>query len=257
MNRQNLAIGLSFVLAAAAAGFAGLALRLELNHNGFASVPSIDFEKRLEDYLLANPQVLIESVQNLQVKEDESQKEEVAAVLRDRRSEIFSSPTSPTIGNTAGDVTVVEFFDYNCPYCHQAAPILANAVKVDNMLKVVLKEFPILSSGSKFAARAALASQKQGKYEDFHNAMMGYEGRLEEGPILEIAKSVAIDTEQLMRDMEDPSITAEIDRNLALAEALEINGTPSFIIGEQIVPGVIDLATLQRAIAEERAKQQE
>jgi protein-disulfide isomerase len=155
-------------------------------------------------------------------------------------------------GNPAGDVTLVEFFDYNCPYCRQAAPQLQQAVADDPNLKLVFKEWPILGPGSEFAAKAALAAERQNKYQAFHQRMMAFTGAINEKSTISVAQQVGLDIGQLEKDMRDPAISAAIERNHALASALRINGTPVFIVGDQIIRGLVDSATLQRSIAEAR-----
>ena len=208
-----------------------------------------DFDKQIEAYLRANPQVLIESVEAFQRNQEVAAANELKSIVRERREEIFNDPLSPVLGNPNGDVTLVEFFDYNCPYCRKVPAVLAEAQKADNGLKIVLKEFPILGPGSEYAARAALASQKQGKYRDFHEALMAHSAAIDETSTLEIARRVGLDIDRLQKDMEDPAIAEALGRNLALAGDLRINGTPSFIIGDEIVRGLTDLATLQKHIA--------
>src|SRR4029453_16210905 len=145
----------------------------------------------------------------------------------------------------AGDVTLVEFFDYNCPYCRKGAPPIVELEQSDRDLRLVYKEFPILGPGSQFAARAALASRKQRKYVRFHNALMQAKQQGTEETVIEIAHAVGLDTKRLKQDMQDPAIQDAITRNLQLANALGITGTPSFVIGERMVLGAVDLRTLQ------------
>jgi protein-disulfide isomerase len=146
----------------------------------------------------------------------------------------------------------VEFFDYNCPYCRKVAPTVVELEEADPDLRLVYKEFPILGPGSQFAARAALAATKQGKYLPFHAALMQATEQVTEQSVMEIARAVGLDTEQLTADMQAPAIEDAITRNLRLANALGINGTPSFVIGQEIVPGAADLGTLQHLIARAR-----
>ena len=146
----------------------------------------------------------------------------------------------------------MEFFDYNCPYCRRVAPTVVELEKADPDLRLVYKEFPILGPASQFAARAALASVKQGKYVPFHHALMQATEQVTEQSVIEIARTVGLDTDQLTADMQAPAIQDAISRNLRLANALGINGTPSFVIGQEIVPGAADLGTLQDLIARAR-----
>ena len=178
--------------------------------------------------------------------------DEVQRLVAERSDEIFGDLASPVGGNPEGDVTLVAFFDYNCPYGRAAMPMIKQALEEDPDLRLVYKEFPILGPGSDFAARAALASRRQGKYEAFHRAMMSYPGTISEGSTLEIAEDVGLDVAKLERDMQDPAISAAIQRNLRLAQHLRITGTPSFVAGREVLRGLVDLSTLQRFVVDGR-----
>ena len=208
-----------------------------------------DFEQRVRDFLLEHPEVIMEAVQLLQERQRAAEAENLKRTIAARRDEIFNDPSAPVGGNPSGDVTVVEFFDYNCPYCRRVAPTLAEVEEADASLRIVYKEFPILGPGSRFAARAALAAQKQGTYPAFHTALMRAQEQLDENEVITIAQAVGLDAARLQQDMQDPAIEDAIARNLELAEALGITGTPSFVIGDRIVPGAIDRRTLERLIA--------
>ncbi|AFL51279.1 protein-disulfide isomerase [Sinorhizobium fredii] len=213
-----------------------------------------DLERQLHAYILANPEVILQSVKDLEARRQAAAAGEAAKVVSERRDEIFNDPDAPVGVNPQGDAIVVEFFDYNCPYCRQAAPLLGKLEKADKGIRLVFKEYPILGPGSVFAARAALASRKQGRYLAFHQRMMTYNGRITETSTLEVAADVGIDVERLKTDMQDPAIDAAIKRNIALAEALRIGGTPSFVVGKEVVRGLVDEATMKRLIASARAK---
>lgn len=216
--------------------------------------PALDFDQRVRDYLLNNPEVIVESLQRRETRRRASAEAEVRAALAARKEEILRDPDSPVGGNPDGDVTLVEFADYNCPYCRRVAPTLVEAVGADPELRIVYKEIPILGPNSVFAAKAALAAQRQGKYVDFHRALMNAKGVAAEGLVFAIAAKVGLDVEQLKADMEAPWVQAGIDRNLALSRALGINGTPSFVVGDRIVSGAIDLNAIQQLIARARAQ---
>jgi protein-disulfide isomerase len=158
-------------------------------------------------------------------------------------------------GNPDGDVTLVEFFDYNCPYCRSVAPVMNEAEAADSQLRIVYKEFPILGPNSVYAAKAALAAHRQGHYLAFHQALMQANGKADSNLVLAVAAEVGLDAERLKTDMEDPAIQEAIDRNLALAQALRITGTPGFVVGRQILRGAVDLKTLQQVIQEARAQE--
>jgi protein-disulfide isomerase len=206
----------------------------------------------IHDYLMQNPDVLIEALRGAEDKLNREADAKASKVLTDRRNEIFDDPATPVGGNPRGDVTIVEFFDYRCPYCKQVLPALQTLVKEDRNLRFIYKEMPVLGSVSVTAAHAALAAQRQGKYEVFHNAMMGTKGQISEETVFKVAGSVGLDIDRLKQDMTAPEIERAIKSNLALADALNIRGTPGFIIGNRIVPGALDLETLKDMIADAR-----
>ncbi len=150
-------------------------------------------------------------------------------------------------------MTVVEFFDYNCPYCKRAMPEIDALLAEDGNIRLVLREWPILSEGSAIAARAALAARKQNKYAELHNALMGARAKLDEQSVLRIAGEVGLDVEQLKVDMQSPEVEEHIATSLRLAEALGFNGTPSFVVGDQLIPGFVEKAQLAEVVAAARA----
>lgn len=218
------------------------------------AAPSDDFGRRVRDYILKNPDVILEALQLIERREQAAANDDPKKLITARRKEIFDDPASPVGGNPNGDVTVVEFFDYNCPYCRRVAPVLVEAEKTDPGLRFVYKEWPILGPNSTFAARAALAAVKQGKYVAFHKAMMGTSGLVNESKVIEIAKAGGLDVARLRKDIDDPEIKAAIERNHALASALRITGTPSFVIGDQVVRGAVDSDTFKSLVSEAREK---
>lgn len=206
-------------------------------------------------YLLANPEVLVEAMQELERKQDGQRNVAAQKVIQERQADLFLDADNPVGGNPAGDVVIVEFNDYQCPYCKRSYQAMKSVVAADDKVKIIYKDLPILGEASKIAALAALASVKQGKHLPLHNALMESTGKLDRGKILEIAASVGIDRAQLEKDMEDPKLRQVIERNLELAAALGVRGTPAFVIGNQFVPGAIDAATLKQLIADARKSQ--
>ena len=204
-------------------------------------------------YLLEHPEVIVEAIQVLQNRQAEEEATAAGAKVTELRDQLLRDTRDPVIGNPKGDVTVVEFFDYLCGYCKQAQPVLMELVKADPNLRIVMKEFPILREESRLASRAALASVAQGKYAAFHEALINSRGLLSEDKIMTIATSVGLDTERLKKDMAAPAIEAHINDVHALAAQLSINGTPSFVIGNTLVPGAVNLDTLKDLVAKARA----
>ena len=225
----------------------------------FAAEPLSEARKKhietiIEDYILANPEIITKAIEVLQARQRAAEKRGTRAAVVANRSKLFFDPTSPVGGNTNGDVTLVEFFDYRCGVCKRVHPIVAKLVADDRKIRRVYKEWPILGPESRLAARAALASRKQGKYFVFHNAMMEARGRLDRAAVMRIAKRVGLDATRLARDMKDPGIESVLRRNFALAEALKLTGTPSFVIEDTLLRGGRDLATMQKLVADARAK---
>lgn len=217
-----------------------------------STLPQDAFERRVRDYLVANPEVIVEAMRNLDQRQRDAEQTDAQAALATYRDELLNSPESPVGGNLQGDVTLVEFFDYNCSYCRQVAPAMMAAEADDPQLRIVYKEFPILGPNSVFAAKAALAAREQNLYPEFHKAMMQVSGAADEGRVMAVAGQIGLDVERLRNDMADPAVDAEIARNLALAQVLRINGTPGFVIGEEILRGATDLQTMQTLIARAR-----
>lgn len=211
-------------------------------------------EQIVRDYILANPEIIMEAVARLREKKQIAEEDADRQILAAVRDEIANDPNSYVGGNPAGDVTVVEFFDYRCGVCKQFHPIVAELVQSDTRIRRVYKEWPILGPDSVVASRAAIASRKQGKYLAFHVAMMESRAPLDEARILQIAASVGLDTGRLRKDMASSEVEQVIARNYALAEKLKLNGTPSFLIGDKILRGGRDLDSLRALVAEARAK---
>lgn len=198
--------------------------------------------------ILERPEILLQAVEQLQQAEEEAQAASAHAALTGDRDSLFNDPNAPVLGNPEGDVTVVEFFDYNCPYCRRAMAEVQGLLEADPGVRLVYREWPILGEGSDYAARAALAARQQGKYEAFHWALMGMSGKANETSVLRIAREVGLDTDQLQRDMEAPEVTAHIAQSMALAQQLGFNGTPSFVVEDSLVPGFVEQSQLQDAI---------
>ncbi len=205
-------------------------------------------------YLEAHPETIGKAIDELQEHEKTAAHEAARSAVHGKSDAIFHDPADLVLGNAKGDVTIVEFFDYRCPYCKRAVPDIMGALKSDGGLRLVLKEFPILGANSVLASRAALASAKQGKYAAFHMALLTSAGALDEASIMEIARGLGIDTERLAADMKDPAIDALIKKNYDLAQDLRIEGTPAFIVGDELVPGALDRHGLEELVKEARGK---
>jgi protein-disulfide isomerase len=213
-----------------------------------------EIETIVKDYLLANPEILQEAAQALERRQKQAEDEQRKDGLVKNADQLFRDKSDHVAGNPKGNVTMVEFFDYNCPWCKKSFPDVMALVGADKELKVVLKEFPILGADSEYAAKAAIASGKQGKYLELHRAMYEHEGRVTTEAVDKIAAGVGLNMEQLKRNMDDPETAKIIARNRELAQALAINGTPAFIIDDKLFPGYLPKDELASAIKDVRAK---
>ncbi|WP_199259841.1 DsbA family protein [Paracoccus binzhouensis] len=176
---------------------------------------------------------------------------EVAAI----KQAVFAGPGLPVMGNAQGDAVLVEFSDYNCGFCRKTAPQVTALLQSDPGLKLVVHEIPIFGEGSRYAAQAALAAQAQGKYPEFHRALMAMRGKAEKASVLRVAREVGLDVARLQRDMQAPEITQRIERSLDLADEIGLVGTPSFIAGDRAVFGYLGKEDLAELVAEARATQ--
>jgi protein-disulfide isomerase len=218
-----------------------------------AGISDQEFGKKVREYLMQNPEVLRDVLQELERKERDRQEKAVQETIATQAADLFRLEGDLVMGNPTGDVTVVEFMDYNCGYCKRSLPDVMKLVEQDKNLRVVIKEFPILGPTSIVASRAALAADKQGKYEKMHMALMAHKGALSDQAIFEIAKAIGLDVEKLKADMEDKAINERIEKNHQLANMLGIDGTPAFIIDQQLIPGALGYEALSGAVAAVRS----
>lgn len=211
-------------------------------------------EQIVRDYLMRHPEVILEAVDALEQKRKTETEQAQRAAIGERRAAIFEDASAPSLGPAGADVTLVEFFDYKCPYCKQMTAPMMRMLQDDKNLRIVFKELPILGPDSLVAARAALAAQRQGKYQPMHEALMRSRGTLDEATVLRIAGEIGLDAKRLKADMDAPDIAQALERNRKLARDLQITGTPAFIIGNRLIPGAVDPDTLAKLIAEARQK---
>lgn len=230
-----------------------------VQHDANEPVRRGEFDTLLKAYLDDHPEIVVEMNQKLRVKQVAERQAKGKQALFESRAEIFESSSDPVLGNPKGDVTLVEFFDNECPFCKKLSPTLEQLISKDSGVRVVLKEYPILGPGSEIAARYALASIGQGKYAAFHGALMADktpEHQLAEPRIIEIAAGAGLDVARLKQDADGPEITGRIEGNRMLARKLTITGTPGLIIGGRIESGALSLEALQQAVADERRAKQ-
>jgi protein-disulfide isomerase len=211
-----------------------------------------DIEVIVRNYLLAHPEVLEEAMAELSKRQAAAEAEKHEASVATNAEKIFNSPRGVVLGNKDGDVTFVEFFDYNCGYCKRAMADMLDLMKTDPKLRVVLKEFPVLSQGSVEAAQVAVAVRMQDpggkKYLDFHQKLLGGRGPADKLRAIAAAKEAGLDIGRIEKDLASPEVKATIEENFKLAEAMGMNGTPSYVIGKQVVIGAVGLDGLREKI---------
>jgi protein-disulfide isomerase len=210
-------------------------------------------EEIVREYLQKNPEVVIEAIRAAQAKQREAQREQQLQAVKQRRDELINDSSSPVGGNVAGDVTVVEFFDYACPHCKNVTRQVKQLLREDPKVRFVYKELPVLGEPSNVAARAALAAREQGKYFAFHDALMATTGALNDAVIFRVAGEVGLDVGRLKTDMESEAVNLALQKNRMLAQSLGISGTPAFVIGEDVAPGAVPVARLKEMV--EKARQ--
>jgi protein-disulfide isomerase len=205
--------------------------------SAFTPAQRKELETIIKDILLNNPEIMLEVQSALEAKMDKIQADRMAVAIKEHAAELFRPAMSPVVGNVKGDVPVIEFFDYNCGYCKKAFSEVAHLVDKDKKVRLILKEFPILAKGSEEASRVALAAKMQGKYWEFHRAMLENQGQANEASALRVAEKLGLDMARLKKDMASPEIKKEIEDTRQLATKMGIQGTPHFIIGDRIIPG--------------------
>ncbi len=206
----------------------------------------------VKDYLLKHPELLKEVMEELERRQQTADAEKARTAIKEHSATIFSSTRQVNLGNAKGDVTLVEFFDYNCGYCKRALGDMMDLLKTDTKLKIVLKEFPVLGEGSVQAAQVAVAVRMQDKtgkkYIEFHQKLLGGRGQANKERALEVAKEVGLDIARIEKDMASPEVKATIDESFKLAEALAISGTPTYVVGSDVVIGAVGLPALKEKV---------
>lgn len=222
----------------------------------FTDTQRSEIQKIIKDYLVANPEVLEEMSAELQKRQTAAEVEKHRAAVKRNAEVIFNSPRGVVVGNRSGDVSFVEFFDYNCGYCKRAMTDMLELMKADPKLRVVLKEFPVLGPGSVEAAQVAVAVRMQDptgkKYLDFHQKLLNGRGQADKARAMAAAKEAGLDMAKLEKDMASPEVSATLNENFKLAEDMGLNGTPSYVIGGDVVVGALGVEGLSKKISEAR-----
>lgn len=208
----------------------------------------------LREALTAEPSVLRAAIEALREAEAREQAAAQKGAIAAHAAALFRDPADPVRGNPDGAVVLVEFFDVRCGYCKQIHPVLEQLLRRQGDVRLVLKDLPILGPNSVLASRALLAAQRQGGYAPLHDALLRLREEPTEAVVRREAERVGLDWARLRRDMDDPAVQQRLQANLRLAQALRIEGTPALVIGETLVPGAVDLATLERLVAEARRR---
>jgi protein-disulfide isomerase len=221
---------------------------------GAKSADRARVERIIRDYLTKNPEILVEMTNELDKRQADEQSVQQQKTISQNADAIFRSPVSHVAGNPNGDVSVVEFFDYNCPYCRRSLPVVLKLINEDAKVRLVLKELPILSDDSVAAAKLALAANKQGKYFEMHQKLFAEPGKADKEKALRVAKELGLDVDQLQKDAEDPDIKKGLDQAKELAQKLNLQGTPLFLIGDRVISGAPDdlFDQLETKVAEVR-----
>ncbi len=243
------------------AGIASLLLALLLIPTGlqaqqsqFSAAEEEEIGRIVRDYLLEHPEVIVEAIEILQQREQQAAATARQGAIAGAHDELYFDASSPIAGNPDGDVTIVEFFDYNCPYCKRVTPEIFGILARDGRIRYIAKEWPIFGADSEFAARAALASARQGEYARFHQALMGIRGPANPQTVRRAADEIGLDWEQLEADMQDDAISEALQRNDILARRIGITGTPAMVIGDSFLPGAVPAVEIAAVIAEERKR---
>jgi protein-disulfide isomerase len=243
---------LSLPALAAAALATMMALPAPASAQGITPAQRSEIETIIKEYLIKNPEVLQEAMAELEKRQAAAEAEKHRAAVKEHAEKLFNSARQVVVGNPQGDVTLVEFFDYNCGYCKRALADKLNLMKDDAKLRIVLKEFPVLGDGSLQAAQVAVAVRMQDKtgkkYLEFHQKLLTGRGQADKARALAAAKEVGLDVARLEKDMASEEVRTTLQESFMLAEALGINGTPSYVVGQDVVVGAVGQTALKEKV---------
>jgi len=246
----------SMMMRLAGAAAAALLMLAPAAAQEFSTPQKSEIERIIKDYIISHPEVLQEAIAELDKRQAAAEAEKAKSAVASNAETIFNSSRQVVLGNAKGDVTLVEFFDYNCGFCKRAMADMQELLKDDPKLKVVLKEFPVLGPGSVEAAKVAVAVRMQDKtgkkYLDFHLKLLGGRGQADKARALAVAKEVGMDMARLDKDMASDEVKVSLEESLKLAETLGLNGTPSYIVGSDVVVGAVGLDALRSKVAQAR-----
>jgi len=242
---------------AMAAAFLAFAAAAPVLAQSFSDTQRSEIQGILKDYLMQHPEILQDVMNELEKRQQAADAEKNKSAVKENVELLFSSPRQVTLGNLQGDVTLVEFFDYNCPYCKRALTDLMTLMKADPKLKVVLKEFPVLGPGSIEAAQVATAVRMQDhsgkKYLEFHQKLLSGRGQVDKARALAVAKEVGVDMARIDKDLTSDEVRSTIEESMQLADKLGLNGTPSYVVGPNVVVGAVGYDALKDKVEQARA----
>jgi len=240
------------LIAAACAALLAIAVPQASRADEFSASQRGELERIVREYLVAHPEVIQEAMTELEKRQTAADAEKHKAAVKQYSEALFTSPRQVVLGNPSGNVTFVEFFDYNCSYCKRAMDDMLTLLKDDPKLKVVLKEFPVLGPGSVEAAQVAVAVRMQDrtgkKYLEFHQKLLSGRGQADKARALAVAKDIGLDMGRLDKDLASPEVKATLQESFKLAEALGLNGTPSYVVGDNVVVGAVGLESLKEKV---------
>ncbi|GJE58483.1 DsbA family protein [Methylobacterium trifolii] len=221
----------------------------------FTDVQRQAIESIVKEYLIKNPEVLQEAIAEGEKRQLETQRLAQAAALKESQAALMNSPHDVVAGNPAGDITMVEFFDYNCGYCRKALTDVQALIKGDPKLRVVIKDFPVLGPESVEASQMAVAAKQQLKGDkvfEFHQKLLESKGRVNAAKAVQVAKEMGLDIVRLQKDAQGPEVKAALAENRGLGDKLGLSGTPAFVIGDEIIPGAVGVDPIRKTIADVR-----
>ena len=253
VNQQGRKFGLRLsAVAALVIGAFALATLTSPPAGALSDADKDEIRTLVRDYLVENPEILAEMIEALETSREAKARAETEKGILEHRDALFDGNPAFVAGNPKGTVTLVEFFDYRCGYCKRAVPDLLKLIAENPDLKVVFKDYPVLGPDSLFASRAAIAASLQNRYSDFHFALMANDGPVTEEAIFSVADNIGLDVRKMRDDMDSEDVDRILEENFALAQALNINGTPNFIIGDQMLPGAVGFKAMSETIAKVR-----
>jgi protein-disulfide isomerase len=221
----------------------------------FSDNEKAEIKEIVKQYLIKeHPEVIMMAAQELEKRQAAFAQDKSEQAISKQGDKLFKDPNTPVGGNPKGDVTVVEFFDYNCGYCKMSQPAVEKLLKADSNIKFLYKDYPILGPESITAAKASFAAARQGKYVEFHDNLMNKKDHMSEDLIYQVAKDTGLDVDKLKKDMADEAIEKMIEDNVQLGTDVGVRGTPMFIINGEVFPGAMPYEQIKKAVDDARAK---